>query len=980
MRARENIAPGAPPGDLTGIAAHLDEILARIAGVLDAAQDPDRLAMRSLGVDRYGHVTEIYDDEAFAIWSKKLALQPDDVGALHHLAIMHHARALDLEASEDPQRADEDWRQALELWHQLWQSEAFWDQLVETAGTRGKPESIQDLRRRLPVLLLGILYAIAVDPDTPRVRVNHLVRLVKDSAFAAADKEQARTEAYERHASRIPSHIWQTPNPEIHHAEGALATIRDFLERDSECRLALEDALGVAIKVLRSRFTDLNASDTESARRSVLEDARRSAQEWWPYFERFRPMAEILEEGVRRDLCLWCRVNADLMRAIGDEESAERYLRLGVDVGMEAGEEAKACRRNLVVLLAQRARDEVSRDENLARKQCDVLRSRSDLTILAHMLLANAYVLMDEYTVALEVCEAGRALEPDHSVHRFLEEDEQALDVLDELTGLARARRAFAEAVERFDADRHGESLTLLDEAISLRPGEPDMHFLRSRCLLALQQTGRALEDVRRVLDTPGLDETVAQAATSLEQLIRQRAREIEQCGKKAAQRLVRADEALETADVPGATSHLEAALKVCRSKGKSIVQKKLSALLATTAVDGVNRTIEKTDLTRPQRVQQLARWRDTLERACRLDATNDHARTNLKTLKEIMADLDRQDRRHRALAAAAQSFKDLRYDDAIRWQRTAIENCDPDERPHLEKNLAAILQAKAVAMVNGLTSDDGAIDLDPGRVLSKAGSLLDDARRLDPENRQVLQNREAVAARQQEVAEHGVEASRHLLQADKALTRENVAEAITHLETALKVCKSRGKPAVRKRLSALLAGRAVEEVNRIMDATTATTGQRVERLTTWSEALERACRLDPANDHARTNLATIREILKDLKRHDGLRQAVEGAAAAFRRNEFDEATRLQRIAIDRCDDDTRPVLERNLAKILEAKAVGMVNAETSGHGGVIGATPAILREAKSLLAEAHRLAPEDPQILANLKALLAIMRSLGLD
>ena len=79
------------------LATEVDGLLTVLAGELEVANNPHQLARRALGVTPEGWTKVPYNKEAFRAWSDLLRRNPHDVDAMHHLAIMHHARAFDLD-------------------------------------------------------------------------------------------------------------------------------------------------------------------------------------------------------------------------------------------------------------------------------------------------------------------------------------------------------------------------------------------------------------------------------------------------------------------------------------------------------------------------------------------------------------------------------------------------------------------------------------------------------------------------------------------------------------------------------------------------------------------------------------------------------------------------------------------------------------------------------------------------------------------
>jgi hypothetical protein len=77
--------------------------------------------------DADGSVSAVlpYSDEAIRHFEAAHARDPDDVGAVHHLAVARHARAWDWELNGDP-RAAAEWEEALGHWRTLAASGPFW--------------------------------------------------------------------------------------------------------------------------------------------------------------------------------------------------------------------------------------------------------------------------------------------------------------------------------------------------------------------------------------------------------------------------------------------------------------------------------------------------------------------------------------------------------------------------------------------------------------------------------------------------------------------------------------------------------------------------------------------------------------------------------------------------------------------------------------------------------------------------------------
>jgi hypothetical protein len=68
---------------------------------------------------RPARMERIYSDFSEKEWREVLRENPGDWLALHHLAILHHARAFDREAEGDAAAAKTDWMESHALWHRL---------------------------------------------------------------------------------------------------------------------------------------------------------------------------------------------------------------------------------------------------------------------------------------------------------------------------------------------------------------------------------------------------------------------------------------------------------------------------------------------------------------------------------------------------------------------------------------------------------------------------------------------------------------------------------------------------------------------------------------------------------------------------------------------------------------------------------------------------------------------------------------------
>src|SRR3954462_15198289 len=99
-----------------------------------------------------------YTESALAEFEATHRREPDDVGIVHHLAIIHHARAWDLELHNDAQAADA-WKTALDYWQVLASSGEFPTGLeakLLTCDPNADPALLAEVLRDLPENLIDV--------------------------------------------------------------------------------------------------------------------------------------------------------------------------------------------------------------------------------------------------------------------------------------------------------------------------------------------------------------------------------------------------------------------------------------------------------------------------------------------------------------------------------------------------------------------------------------------------------------------------------------------------------------------------------------------------------------------------------------------------------------------------------------------------------------------------------------------------------
>lgn len=269
--------------------AKLRDVLSGLEAALDGALSPSSRALQTLSVDRYGWCRDVYSDDAEDIWNRQLAAHPDDFETLHHLAILYHGRAFDLEESTDPTLSDADWAKAGQCWMQLLSRDSFWTNLQNGLGNDHKSHS-QSIRDRLPLLLLKIHFEIAYSLSTSSHRAKHHVCQAESLTFPRSVVDAARTETYERYVAALPDEVWGGDDADFKVLEGASDKILRILEVDPDCLLALEDGLRIQrriVSILRYAVAEHDNDNNDARKVSTLKEIA-AQKKWKPYFDRFR--------------------------------------------------------------------------------------------------------------------------------------------------------------------------------------------------------------------------------------------------------------------------------------------------------------------------------------------------------------------------------------------------------------------------------------------------------------------------------------------------------------------------------------------------------------------------------------------------------------------------------------------------------------------------------------------------------------------
>lgn len=473
----------------------LPTLLRELRGELQVRSHPGRQAYLRLRPNRYGWTEEPYHDEAFRIWEGLLRKFPRDHQTLHHLAIMYHARAFDLEDSADPGVADADWTRALELWHSLWSTDEFWSDLVGELDA-----DVQDpfpaLRAGWPEQLLQVHFDIAFAEDTKHYRARRHIRLALDSPFPNEVKEKIRLRAYERTVGHLLPAVWEPETVDGPTLAPALKAIRSYLDLDEEFLPALGDLLSLLVKYQTGQVQQVNAAVDDEERNALIREAAAFAQQNGAYIAPLDRDLARLEPGVLSDLIAWHARAGQALRLAEDYEHAAASYEFAAFAARQDGNEVRReeLRREQEMCHALAAREHaLSGDDGRKAQAGELLASLAggEHSPECLRIMANTRMLLEDYAAAETDCRAALAAldaEPRDTDHEA--------DLARELLEMIRARRAIhdllAQVRQAMDEQRWGAALQHLDEVARLEPANPLVPLLRRTCFQGQAEFERA--------------------------------------------------------------------------------------------------------------------------------------------------------------------------------------------------------------------------------------------------------------------------------------------------------------------------------------------------------------------------------------------------------------------------------------------------------------------------------------------------------
>ncbi len=490
-----------------------DELLRRLDELraeLKVQDRPERRAWNRLEPTRNGWTTRLYDDQAFLLWKDLLRRFPDDLRTVHHLAIMHHARAIDAEQSGRPRESDADWVEALAHWHRLFEAEEFWAELAERAEVT--PDLVATVRQDLAERLLRLHFDIALDERSPHHRARFHVRLALRSPFPRELVEQVRAKAYERSVEGLDATVWAptTFDPEL--LRTAVDAVTRYLDRDANCTAALTDLLRLLKQVQAGQVQHANGTVDPDEADQALDDLRATARKYDGHIARLEPLllkAPERNQLVLSDLALWhSRAGQACVMRHAYDEAAEHYRR-GLRAA-RAGEDPHVGELHVGRLLstALAAREHAVDHRERARRLLTSTEDAERPPGVVLLVRAQAWLQLGDFDRAERAAgDAWSALEssPD-DMHGLWDEDPDSLRAacaqLVEQIGRVRLADQVAPHLEKAEqamkSGRWSEAVRQLNTVLEVDEDSVPALVRRAECRLAQYETDAAGADLDR--------------------------------------------------------------------------------------------------------------------------------------------------------------------------------------------------------------------------------------------------------------------------------------------------------------------------------------------------------------------------------------------------------------------------------------------------------------------------------------------------
>lgn len=746
----------APTSQESRVIQQLRAIADQLQGTLKQLPLTHQDAYSALQPGPLAWTEHVYTDTAIQLCQQLLEQDSNDERALHHLAIMHHCRAFDLEQGAHPSRSNPDWEAALEYWARLLGLDSFWAGLKsQLSAYEEATQVVEQLRQSFPEKLLRIHCNIALDPTTRVQRARFHIRMLRratgdGTVFDGAAGQRLLDAIYDEAMRDVPAAVWGEDVTDIAILTQGIDAIDAYLEIDPVSIQALSDAIGLHVQQLYGWCEELNLlpEDQQDVRKTKLSEIRSTTDYWEDRFRELLKRQAELSPQTREHLQLWFRFAGDVAAGQGQHHNAIDFYEAGQSVNAENEEVASKCRSGVLFSKTYLAREMAISGHSEALTTCRELRSHPDHTLLSRFILANALFLIDEFDDAEAICREGLQLAPDpydNDTEKFDRQQSQLQQLLDDHLARKQALPDFDRALELFRDGQFEDALATVQRGLAVHPTSLRGMFLKCQIHLELFDIPAARDGIAacRKLLAPKHS-----AHRDLDQLLKECVQAEEQSarvGPKAALLQKQAWTAYGKQQFDRAEQLMRDGLQAASRTGKTALGKDLASLI----LDRTRRELnEGEQLSTDAQIDRTQQAMHTLTQAVSLAPNWGVLTKEIDHLQQLVTLLQRKRDSEAREAEIVRDFgsmeafqmqqkgvhawNDGQHDAALDHLREALQ-LSP-ESDQIRKDFVEMLEMAAIRRVNAMPARDQ-------QVLEQAEQMLLEALALSPHNRSVKSN-----------------------------------------------------------------------------------------------------------------------------------------------------------------------------------------------------------------------------------------------
>lgn len=485
------------------------EMLIAINGIeaeIDATLSLNYRALQSIGINRTnGWCSELHSTEGEELWNKQLKLTPSDTDTMHHLAILHHSRAIDQEHGNNSDNSDIDWVKAEEYWEQIIKSDDFWERLID--NTEGITLSHKKrLKDSFPTKILEMHIKIAYSPEMSLKRGYFHIKHVLNRKNNPNIIDEVRKSVYDKYINSFPDEIWIGNNTNISVLNEACARIKRILDIDPDCFPALMDIIRIQYRVLESLAQKkYENEDNEKMVKSICAKIDEVANEWQAYFDLCILSKAQLTYDLVENIITWYRFVGINKGNLTEWKGAIKCFENIILLDPEDESDKQYALESIHVYHALYARDLAEKKSDAAKSECNKAAARKHHTPQSCYYLAQAYqaIVIKEPRKALSLLEKDNALKICEKGISLLELEAQKKDIvwLEHFSKLKQdiiLHKAFEGSLDCIQHGEYENAIKHINDSLNKGVEHIYLYLYRCKCHIETNKINEANTDFKK--------------------------------------------------------------------------------------------------------------------------------------------------------------------------------------------------------------------------------------------------------------------------------------------------------------------------------------------------------------------------------------------------------------------------------------------------------------------------------------------------